>query len=118
MAQLQRLDIGQDQLFLTLELVRHQIGQHLEIHIQQGGQRANVDHVLEQLALARILVLLITDTRQRQTDDGDVVAQQAQVQWLGVVIDKVTAGLYLRISWAMLCGFTDRQISTPPRRPR
>ena len=92
MPQFQRLDVRQDQFLLALELVRHQVGEHLEIHVEQCRQGAHVDHVLEQLALARIFVLFVADARQRQADGGDIVAHQAQVQRFGTVVDEVPAG--------------------------
>ena len=94
MTQLQRLDIGQDQLFLALELVRHQVGQDPEIHVQQGRQRTHVDHVLEQLALPGIAVVLVAYAGQRQAYEGDVAALQAQVQGLGIVIDEIAPRLH------------------------
>ena len=95
MPQLQGVDIRQYEVFLALELILHQAGQHLEVHVQQRSQRADITHVLEQQPLPGIVILLIADACKRQADDGDVVAMQPQVQRFGAVIDKVSAGEHL-----------------------
>ena len=69
---------------------------HRRIDAQQGGQRAHIDDVLEQLALARQL------RRRRCTcavsgtpTHGDVVAELRRRQRLGGVVEQVAAGLDL-----------------------
>ena len=115
-AQFQGLDIGQDQFFLALELVRHQFGQHPEIHIQQRRQGADIDHVLEQLTLPRVAVVLVTDTGQRQADEGDIPALQAQVQRLGIVVDEIPARLHLADVLGHALG-VDREADVHPAAP-
>ena len=48
-----RLHVGGDELLLALELVGDRAFQNLEVDVEQRRQRADIDHVLEQLALAR-----------------------------------------------------------------
>ncbi len=93
-AELERVDVGQNELVLALELVFHQAREHGEIDIQQRCQRPHVDHVAKQLALSRILVFLVAHTREWDADDVDIIAHQAQVEGLGVVVDEVAARLH------------------------
>ena len=53
-AHVQRLDVGGDQLVVALELLAEQLLDHAGIHVEQRRQRADIDDVLEQLALARV----------------------------------------------------------------
>ena len=57
-AQRHRLHVGGDQLLLALELIGHGGLEHLQVDVEQRRQRADVDHVLEQLALARVAPFL------------------------------------------------------------
>ena len=74
MTEFQGVDVGCDKLLLALELVTHQGGEYRKIDIQQRRQGAHVNHVLEQLALARVGVLAVADCRQRYTDNVYIVA--------------------------------------------
>ena len=74
-AQVQRLHVGGQQLFLALVLLAEQLLDHLRLDAQQDRQRADVDDVLEQLALARVVVDGVADLGQRHADDADVVAE-------------------------------------------
>ena len=78
MAQMQGLVVGRDQR-LSLPLYCSPISclQHVRLDAQQLGQGADIDDVLEQLALARIAIGRVADLRQRHADDGDVVAEFA-----------------------------------------
>ena len=82
-ADVQRLDIRLDQLVLALVLFANELLDDLHIHVEQGGEHADIDDVLEQLALARIGVFAIADRGQRHTDDRDVIAEFRRRQRLG-----------------------------------
>jgi hypothetical protein len=89
----QRADIGGDQLLAALELLAQQLLDRRDIHVQQRGQRTKAHDVLEQLALAGIAVRLIGHAGQRHADHDDVLAELRRLHRLGVVIEKVAAGL-------------------------
>ena len=63
------------------------------VHVEQRRQRADIDDVLEQLALARIGVCRVADRGQRHADHGDVVAELRARHRLGGVVEQVAAGL-------------------------
>ena len=58
---------------------------------EHPGERADVDDVLEELALARVGVVLVADFRERHADHVDVVAELRRRQRLGVVVEEVAA---------------------------
>ena len=60
-----------------------------------AGERADIDDVLEQLALARVGVVVVADRGQRHADDVDVVAELRRRQRLGRIVEQVAAGLDL-----------------------
>ena len=74
-AQRHRLHVGRDQLFFALELIGDHDFQHLQVHIQQRRQRTDVNHILEQLALAHIRPFRRANLGNRDGQDGDVVAR-------------------------------------------
>ena len=92
-AHVQRLDVGGDQLVAALELDRQQLLDHGRIQVDQGGNRAKPDDVLEQLALPRVIVGLVGDAGQRHADDNDVRAQLFRRDRLGIVVEQIAAGL-------------------------
>ena len=47
----QGLDVGVDQLFLALELVADELLEHVHVHVEQSGERADIHDVAEELAL-------------------------------------------------------------------
>ncbi len=94
-AQVQRLDVGGQQLFLALVLLAEQLLDHFGLDAQQHGQRADVDDVLEQLALARVVVDRVADLGQRHADHVDVVAELRRRQRPRAVVEQVAAGLEL-----------------------
>ena len=65
----------------------------LDVHVEQRRQRAEIDDVLEQLALARIAVGRIGDRGQRHADHGDVLAELRRRHRLGGIVEQVAAGL-------------------------
>ena len=91
--EMQRVDVGADQLFLALELLADQLLDLGHVHVEQRRQRAHIDDVLEQLALARIGVFAVADLGQRHADDGDVVAEFRRRHRLGRIVEQVAAGL-------------------------
>ena len=117
-AELQRLDVGIDQLFLALELLAEQPLDLRRVDVEQHRQRADIDDVLEQLALAGIGVGGVGDGGQRHADHVDVVAEHRRRHRLGGVVEQVAARLDLLDVLAQVCGFIATIMSTPPRRPR
>ncbi len=92
-AHAQRLMVGRDQRVLALVLLADQLLQHLDLDAQKLGQRADIDDVLEQLALARIAVGGIADLRQRHAQDVDVVAEFRRRDGAGGIVEQITAGI-------------------------
>ena len=90
---MQRLDVGLDQLFLALVLLADELLDHLDVHVDERGQHADIDDVLEQLALARIGVFAVADRGQRHADDRDVLAEFGGRQRLGGIVEQVAARL-------------------------
>ncbi len=64
-ADVQRLDVRRDQLVLALELLADQLLDLVDGDVEKGRQRADIDDVLEQLALARVGVGAVDDIGQR-----------------------------------------------------
>ena len=64
-AEVERLHVRRDQLFLAFELRGDGGFHHVGLDAEKRRQRADIDDVLEQLALARIAVGAIADLRQR-----------------------------------------------------
>ena len=58
---LQGLHVGGDEAVLAAELVGDEPGDRLELHVEEGGEGADVDDVLEELPLARLLVVREAD---------------------------------------------------------
>jgi hypothetical protein len=85
---LSRSVIGQGRLRLA-----DQLFDHLDIHVDQRRERADIDDVLEQLALARIGVFAIADRGQRHADDVDVAAEARRGHRFGRVVEQIAAGL-------------------------
>ena len=92
-AEMQRVLVGGEQLLLALVLLLDQLLDFGNVHVDQRRQRAQIDDVLEQLALARIGVFAVADRGQGHADDGDVVAELRGRQRLGVIVEQVAAGL-------------------------
>ena len=92
-AEMQRVLVGGEQLFLALELLLDQLLDRGHVHVEQRRERAHIDDVLEQLALARIGVFAVADRGERYADDRDVVAELRLRHRLGVVIEQVAARL-------------------------
>ena len=92
-AEVKRVHIGADQLFLALELLAEQLHDHRGVDVEQGRQGAEIDDVLEQLALARIGVFAIADRGQRHAEHGDVVAELRRRHRLGRIVEQVAAGI-------------------------
>ncbi len=90
-AEMQRMHVRLDQLVLGAELLGDQLLDRADVHVEDRRERADIDDVLEQLALARIDVFAIADRGQRNADDRDVVAEARGRQRLGVVVEQVAA---------------------------
>ena len=63
------------------------------IHVEQRAERAEIDDVLEQLALARIGIGRVGDRGQRHADHGDVGAEFRRRHRLGRIVEQIAAGL-------------------------
>ncbi len=92
-AEMQRVLVGVEQLLLALELFADQLFHFADIHVEQRRQRADIDDVLEQLALARIGIFAIADGGERDADDGDVVAEFRLRHRLGGIVEEISSGL-------------------------
>ena len=92
-AEMQRVLIGVEQLFLALVLFGDQLFDLADIHVEQHRQCAEIDDVLEQLALARLGIFAIGDGGERHADDGDVVAEFRGRERLGRVVHQIAAWL-------------------------
>ena len=88
-ADLQGMDVRRDQIVLALVLHRDHAGDDLEIDVDEGRQRAEIDDVLEQRPVLGIGELGQHQLRDRYADAMDVGAAQADVELLGVVVDQV-----------------------------
>ena len=115
----QGVDIGLDKARFGFEILADQGVGGVLIDAQQFGQRAHIDDVLEQLALARIGVGRVAHRGQRHADQGDVVANALRRQRLGRIVEQIAARLDGRPRpWPRSAGFIATIRSTPPRRPR
>ena len=94
-AEIERAQIGPDQGVLAAELLADQLFDRRHVHVQERRQGAQIDDVLEQLALAGVVVFAVGDRGQRRADDGDVVAKLRRRHRLGRVIKQIAAGLDL-----------------------
>jgi hypothetical protein len=90
---MERMQVGLDQLFLRPELFLDQLLDHRDVHVEQGGQRADIDDVLEQLALPQIGVFAVADRGERDADHRDVLAELGLRHRLGAVVEQVAAAL-------------------------
>src|ERR1700730_12680101 len=90
---MQRVQIRFNQGVLAAELLADQLFDRRDVDVQQRRQRAEVDDVLEQLALPGVGIFAVADRRQRRTDDVDVVAEFRGRQRLCRIIEEVAAGL-------------------------
>ena len=92
-ADVQRPNIGFDQLGLALELVGDQAFDHADFNIQQRRERADIDDVLEQLTLPQIGIFAGADFRQRHAERDDVAAQTRGGPGSRRIIEEVTSRL-------------------------
>ncbi|MGX1356337.1 putative membrane protein [Bradyrhizobium elkanii] len=90
---MQRMDVGGEQLLLALILLADQLLDQLGIEVEQRAERAEIDDVLEQLALPGIGVGRVGDRGQRHADDGDVLAEFRRRHRLGRIVEQIAAGL-------------------------
>ena len=84
---LQRFDIGLHQPRLAFESVPHRLLDHFEIQIQQRDQCAHIDHILEQLALARGVINLGAHLRDGNAQHSDILARE-EARQAGIVNQK------------------------------
>ena len=87
------MDVRRQELFLALILLADQRLDRLRIHVQQCRQRAEIDDVLEQLALARIGIGRVGNRGERHAEHGDVVAEFRRRHRLRRIVEQVAAGL-------------------------
>ena len=93
MAHAHGLDIGIQKLLLGAILFRDQLLDHGKVDIENRRQRADIDDVLEQLPLPRVVVGAVADFRQRHADDVHVGTEFRFRQGLGGIVEQVTAGI-------------------------
>ncbi len=91
--EMQRVLVGVEQLLFALVLLGDELLDFRNVHVDERGQRPDIDDVLEQLALARVGVFAIADGGERHADDGDVVAEFRLRHRLGRVIEEISARL-------------------------
>ena len=95
-AQLQRLEVGLEQLLLALVLLADQRRRSPRASMSSSArQRADVDDVLEQLALARVGVGGVADLGQRHADDVMSSRNFDGGSGLVLVVEEVAARLDL-----------------------
>ncbi len=92
-AEVKRVLVGVEQLFLALVLLGDQLFDFGDVHVEQRRERADIDDVLEQLALARIGIFAIADRGERHADDVDVVAEFRLRHRLGRIVKQIAARL-------------------------
>ena len=92
-AEMQRVHVRGQELFLALVLLGDEPLDDLRIDVEQRRERAEIDDVLEQLPLARIGIGRVGDGGERHADDGDVVAEFRLRHRLGGIVEQITAGL-------------------------
>ena len=115
---MQRLHVGLQQPLLAPVLLGEQGLDHGGVDVHQHRQRTDIHDVLEQLALARVLVGGVADRGHRHADHVDVVAKGAGGSGPRAVVEQVAAGLELGARPAsQVCGFIATIMSMPPRRP-
>ena len=90
---MQRVDVGGQELFLALVLLADQRLDHLGVHVEHRRQRAEIDDVLEKLALARIGVGRVGDGGERHAEHRDVLAELRRRHRLRRIVEQVAAGL-------------------------
>ncbi len=91
-SELQRLDVRLQQRLLALVLFREQLLDFGGVDVEQRREGADIDDVLEQLALPRVAVGRIADLGERHADEVDVLAELRFRQRLGVVVEQIAAG--------------------------
>ena len=92
-SEVQCMDVGGQELFLALVLFTDQLLDQLGIEIEQGRERAEVDDVLKQLALARVGVSRVGDRGQRHAEHRDVISEFRRRHRLRRIIEQIAAGL-------------------------
>ena len=93
--EMQRVQIRLDQRVLAAELLADQLLDRRHVHVEQRRQHAEIDDVLEQLPLPRVVVGAVADRGQRRADDVDVVAEPRRRHRLGRIVEQIAAGLDL-----------------------
>ena len=69
------LQVGLEQRFLALVLLGDELSTTSGVDVEQRGQRAEVDDVLEELALPRVAVRRVADRGERHADRRHVLAK-------------------------------------------
>ena len=90
-AEFQRLEVGLQQRFFALVLLGKEFFDFRWVHVEQGRQRADINNVLEQLALTRIGIRFVADFGERHADDVNVVAELRLRHRLGAVVKQIAA---------------------------
>ena len=113
------VEVGLEQLGLALVLLAEQRRDHLGLDAEHRREHADVDDVLQQLALARIGVARRAEVGERHAEDVDVAAKAstAASAWSCRRAGSRRARSRPR-SLSQVCGFIATIRSTPPRRAR
>ena len=78
-ADFERMHVRLDQRVLAFVLLRHHAGEHVEVDVDQRRQRTDINDVLEQLALFRILEFGQQQRRDRHADVDHVGCARVRV---------------------------------------
>ena len=118
-ADAQRAQIGRDQTWsLPLNCSAISFSTTRDFDVEQRRERADIDDVLEQLALARLGIFARADVGQRHAEDDDVVAQLRRGDRPRGIVEEIAARLDRGDVRSKVCGFIATIISVPPRAPR
>ena len=92
-AELEGLHVLRNQFGALLELFAQKRLHHRRVDVEKGGQRADIDDVLEQLPLARVLVGAVADFGQRHADAVHILTEFRRRQRLGRIVQQITTRL-------------------------
>ena len=90
-AQAQGLDVAVQQFFLALVLLGKQLLDDRWIDAQQVGKCTDVNDVLEQLPLTRLIVGFVGDARERHAQRGQIFTKLGRRHRPGRVVEHVAA---------------------------
>ena len=92
-ADLQGVDVGLGQPGVLFELAAQAVGEHRQFHVEERGQGADVEDVLEQRPHAHIGHRLVDQVGERDGNEGEVVPLEVLGQGPGGVVEEIAARL-------------------------